>query len=325
MSHAIRVHQHGGPEVLQWEKRALPAPATGEVQVRHTAIGLNFIDVYQRTGLYPPPALPFTPGLEAAGVVTTVGPGASEFAVGDRVGYADVLGAYSDLANLPADRLIPLPDALDDASAAAMMLKGMTAEYLLFRSYRVQAGDTIVVHAAAGGVGQILCQWASRLGATVIGTVSNEAKAELARAAGCHHPIIYTHTDFASAVRDLTDGRGVPVVYDSVGRDTFDGSLGCLQTFGLLVSFGQSSGKVPPLDVTTLSAKGSLFLTRPTLMHHIRQREALLAIAGAVFEAAAQGLISVPVRQQYALADAAQAHRDLQDRKTSGSTVLIPE
>ena len=319
----IAVQQHGGPEVLQATESETPAPAPGEVQLRQTAVGLNYIDIYHRTGLYPPPQLPFTPGLEAAGTVTALGPGVDEFAPGDRAVYVDVLGAYAEVRNVPADRLLRLPEQIEEAVAAAMMLKAMTAEYLLFRTFQVQPGQTILVHAAAGGVGRILCQWAAHLGVTVIGTVGSDAKAEIARANGCDHPIVYTRDDFVAAVREVTQGRGVPVVYDSVGKDTFDGSLDCLSTFGLLVSFGQSSGKIPPLDIGRLSAKGSLYLTRPTLMDHIRNASDLREIGGAVFDAFISGIIRVPVSQQYPLADAARAHSDLEHRKTSGSSILV--
>lgn len=320
----IQVEQHGGPEVLQTLEVEVPPPAPGEVQLRQSAIGLNFIDVYHRTGLYPPPQLPFTPGLEAAGTVTAIGQGVEDFEPGDRVVYVDVLGAYAEVSNVPADRLLKLPEAIGEQQAAAMMLKALTAEYLLFRSFPVQSGQTILVQAAAGGVGRILCQWASDLGVEVIGTVGSDEKAEVAKANGCQHPIVYTREDFVAAVGEITQGKGVPVVYDSVGRDSFEGSLDCLQTFGTLVSFGQSSGKVPPFDITRLSAKGSLYLTRPSLMHHIHERTRLQEMGAKVFGAVAAGVIKVPVSQRYALADAAQAHRDLEDRKTSGSTVLLP-
>jgi NADPH2:quinone reductase len=324
MTQIIRVHRHGGPETLQIEDEALAAPGPGEVQIRQGAIGLNFIDVYHRTGLYPPPRLPFTPGLEAAGTVTAVGAGVTGLSPGDRVAYVDVLGAYAQARNVPAARLLALPAQVSEAGAAAMMLKAMTAGYLLFRTYAVKAGETILVHAAAGGVGRILCQWAAHLGATVIGTVGSDEKAEIARANGCQHPVIYTRDDFVQAVRDITDGVGVPVVYDSVGQATFAGSLECLRPFGLLALFGQSSGPVPPFDVGTLAAKGSLYLTRPTLMTHIRNPEDLQSIGRAVFDAVAEGIFQVPVEQEYRLADAARAHADLEARKTTGSSILVP-
>jgi NADPH2:quinone reductase len=324
MPHAIRVHEHGGPEVLRWEPVEPPPLQPGEVRIRHSAVGLNFIDAYHRTGLYPTPQLPFTPGLEAAGVVTALGPEVTEIAVGERVAYADVPGAYAEERNVPAQRLVALPDDIDEREAAALMLKGMTAAYLLQRTYPVKARETILVHAAAGGVGQLLCRWATSLGATVIGTVGSDAKAEVARACGCRYPIVYSREDVVAAVRDLTNGQGVPVVYDAVGRDTFEASLDCLQPFGLLVSFGQSSGKVPPLDVTTLSAKGSLYLTRPTLMHHIRFREDLLALSETLFDAIRAGTVVAGIQQTYPLADAARAHRELEGRQTIGSSILLP-
>ena len=324
MPHAIRVHQLGGPEVLRWEAIDLPEPEAGQVRVRQSAIGLNFIDVYHRTGLYPPPQLPFTPGLEAAGVVTAVGPGVTGLTPGDRVGYTDVLGAYAEERNLPAERVLTLPDDIAERDAAALLLKGMTAAYLLHRTYAVQAGETILVHAAAGGVGQLLCRWAAHLGATVIGTVGNDAKAAIARDCGCQHPLVWGRDDVVARVRELTAGEGVPVVYDSVGRDSFEVSLDCLRPFGLLASFGQSSGKVPPLDVTRLSAKGSLYLTRPTLMHHIRRRADLTSLAAKLFGAVRSGAVSAGIAQTYPLAEAARAHADLEARRTTGSTVLLP-
>src|SRR5690606_31467383 len=266
MPHAIRIHEHGGPEVLRWEPVEVPAPGPGELRIRHTAVGLNFIDIYYRTGLYQPPGLPFTPGSEAAGVVEEVGEGVEGFKPGDRVAYGSAsLGAYSEQRLVAADRVVHLPDNIDDATAAAMMLKGMTAQYLLRRTYRVEAGDTILIHAAAGGVGKIVCQWAKLLGARVIGTVGSDEKAEEVRQLGCDHVIVYSREDFVARVREITDGRGVDVVYDSVGADTFMKSLDCLRPLGMMVSFGQSSGKIPPFDVGILAQKGCLFLTRPTL------------------------------------------------------------
>ena len=324
MPHAIRVHETGGAEVLKWEVAEVGDPGPGEVRVRHTAVGLNFIDTYHRTGLYPLP-LPFVPGLEAAGVVEAVGDGVAELEAGDRVAYgAGPLGAYSEARLMPADKLVRIPPGVDDRSAAAMMLQGMTVEYLLRRTYRVRAGDTILLHAAAGGVGLIACQWAKHLGATVIGTVGSDEKAELARAHGCDHPVVYTRESFVDRVKELTGGRGVPVVYDSVGRDTFLDSLECLSPRGLMVSFGQSSGSVPPFEAGILSAKGSLFLTRPTLMHYVATRGDLEACAGALFDVVAGGHVKVEVRQTFALADSAEAHRALEGRRTTGSTVLVP-
>lgn len=320
---AIRIHEHGDTTVLRWESVELPPPGPGEAQVRQQAVGLNFIDIYHRTGLYPVPELPSGIGLEAAGVVEAVGPGVSEVATGDRVAYAGgPLGAYAQARNLPAHRLVRLPDAISDQQAAAMMLQGMTAEYLLRRVYRVQEGDTILFHAAAGGVGLIACQWAHHLGATVIGTVGSEEKAELARAHGCTHPILYREADFRERVKEISGGAGVPVVYDSVGRETFDKSLDCLRPRGLMVSFGQSSGKVPPLDLGVLSAKGSLFVTRPTLMTYAASREDLVASAAALFEVVTYGAVRIEVNQTFPLAEAARAHQALEGRQTTGSTVL---
>ena len=324
MPYAIRVHETGGPDSLRWEAVETGDPGPGEVRVRHVAIGLNFIDVYHRTGLYPLP-LPFVPGLEAAGVVEALGDAVEGLELGDRVAYgAGPLGAYSQERIIAAERLVRIPPGVDDNTAAAMMLQGMTVEYLLRRTYRVRAGDTILVHAAAGGVGLIACQWAKHLGATVIGTVGNDEKAELVRAHGCEHPVVYTRESFVDRVRELTGGRGVPVVYDSVGRDTFLDSLECLQPRGMMVSFGQSSGSVAPIDPGLLSAKGSLFLTRPTLMSYVPSRAELESCAAALFEVMAGGHVKVEVRQTFALADAAQAHHALEGRRTTGSTVLVP-
>lgn len=323
MTHAIRIHEHGGPDVLRWEEIDLGGPGEGEVLVRHTAVGLNFIDVYHREGLYPL-ELPMSIGMEAAGVVEKVGPGVSEFKQGDRVAYATYKpGAYAEARIMPAEKLVPIPDFIDDQHAAAMMLQGMTAEYLLRRTFRVESGQVVLFHAAAGGVGQIACQWLKQLGATVIGTVGNEEKAELARAHGCDHTIIYTKEDFVSRVKEITDGRGVPVVYDSVGKDTFYKSLDCLQRYGTMVLFGQSSGPVEPLDPNILAGKGSLYLTRPTLMHYCAERHDLLNSSKALFEAVGNGL-KVEINQTYPLKDTAEAHRDLEARKTTGSTILAP-
>jgi NADPH2:quinone reductase len=323
-THAIRVHQPGGPEVLAWEEVEVPAPGSGQVLLRHTAVGLNFIDVYHRTGLYPAP-LPFTPGLEGAGVIEAVGEGVTEFQPGDRVAYANPpLGAYAQARVMPADRLVKLPGSIGDRTAAAMMLQGMTAQYLLRRTYRVQPGDTILIHAAAGGVGLLVCQWARHLGATVIGTVGSEEKAALARAHGCDHPILYKSEDFVARVREITNGEGVPVVYDSVGADTFLKSLDCLRPLGMMVSFGQSSGKVEPFDTGLLAAKGSLFLTRPSLMAYTAKRSDLVASAAELFDVVARGAVKVEINQTYPLKDAAQAHRDLEGRRTTGSTLLLP-
>jgi NADPH2:quinone reductase len=323
MTHAIRVHEYGGPEALHWEPFDAGQPGPGQVRLRQTAIGLNFIDVYHRTGLYKQ-SLPFVPGSEGAGVVEVVGAGVTEVQVGDRVGYAAVIGAYTESRLISADRLVPLPDSIDDRTAAAMLLQGLTAQYLLFQVYRVQPGDTILVHAAAGGVGLILAQWAAALGVEVIGTVSTDEKAELARANGCKHVVVYTREDFAARVLEITDGRKLPVVYDGTGRDTFMKSLDCLRPRALMVSYGQSSGAIPPLDVVTLSVKGSLYLTRPTLGTFTALRANLLSMADDLFDAVESGSVRIAVNQTYALRDVAQAHRDLEARKTTGSTVLLP-
>jgi NADPH2:quinone reductase len=323
-THAIRIHQPGGPEVMVWEDVEIGAPAAGQVLLRHSAVGLNYIDVYHRSGLYPAP-LPFTPGLEGAGIIEAVGDGVTEFKPGDRVAYANPpLGAYAEKRLMPADRLVKLPDGISEPKAAAMMLQGMTAQYLLRRTYPVQAGDTILIHAAAGGVGLLVCQWAKHLGATVIGTVGSEEKAALAKAHGCDHPILYKSEDFVARVREITNGEGVPVVYDSVGKDTFLKSLDCLRPLGMMVSFGQSSGKVEPLDTGLLAAKGSLFLTRPSLMAYTAKRSDLVASAAELFEVVQKNVVKVEVNQTYALMDAAQAHSDLEARKTTGSTLLLP-
>ena len=325
MHSAIHVHQVGGPEQLKWEQVETVSPGAGQILVRHTAIGLNFIDVYHRTGLYPLPESPFCPGLEAAGTVAAVGAGVSGLERGDRIAYASPpVGAYAEQRIIAADRVVRVPDGIDDQTAAAMMLKGLTVQYLLRRTYVVQPGDTILLHAAAGGVGLIGCQWAKHLGATVIGTVGSESKAELARAHGCDHVILYKEQDFVQEVKRITGGEGVPVVYDSVGKDTFDRSLDCLRPMGMMVLYGQSSGNVAALDLGVLAAKGSLFLTRPTLMTYTAKRADLLAGAEELFAVVASGAVKIKVNQTYALQDAAQAHLDLEARKTSGCTVLLP-
>jgi len=320
MTHAIRAHQPGGPEVLKWEAVEVGEPGPGQALLRQTAVGLNFIDVYHRTGLYPLPT-PFIPGTEGAGVVEAVGPGVEHVAVGDQVAYAGAIGAYAERRLLPADRLVKIPEGVSDEVAAAMMLKGMTAQYLLRRTYRVTAGDTILIHAAAGGVGLVVCQWAHHLGAKVIGTVSTPEKAALARAHGCDHPIIVGDTDFVAEVKAITGGAGLPVVYDSVGRDTFLKSLQCLRPLGLMVLFGQSSGAVAPIDPNILQ-RGSLFLTRPTLASFTATQADLAATARDLFDVVASGAVKIEVNQRYALADAARAHRDLEARLTTGSTVF---
>jgi len=325
MPKAIRIHEYGGPEVLRWEEVEVGDPGPGQLRVRHGAVGLNYIDVYHRTGLYPLPSLPWTLGMEGAGWVEAVGEGVAEFKVGDRVAYASPpVGAYAEVRLIPADRVVALPEAIDDPTAAAMMLQGMTAQYLLRRTYRVQPGDAILLHAAAGGVGLIASQWARHLGATVIGTVGNDEKAELARAHGCHHAIVYTRENFVERVREITGGQGVAVVYDSVGKDTFTGSLDCLRPLGMMVSFGNASGPVPPFEPGILAAKGSLFLTRSTLMTYTAKRVDLVASAAELFEVVASGVVNIEVRQTYPLAEAARAHRDLEARRTTGSTVLLP-
>ena len=325
MVKAIRIYETGGPEVLLWEDYDPGRPGSGEVLMRHEAVGLNFIDVYNRTGLYPLPALPGTPGMEGAGIVEAIGEDVTEVEVGDRAVYAGLPpGAYAEVRLIPADRLVKLPESISARQGAAMMLQGMTARYLLHGCYRVKAGDTILIHASAGGVGLIVCQWARHLGATVIGTVGSPEKAELARSLGCDYAILYTEEDFVARVKDITQGRGVDVVYDSVGQSTFMKSLDCLRPMGMMVSFGQASGPIPSFDLGILVAKGSLFLTRPSLMTYTAKREDLLAHAKDLFEVVEKGAVKIEIKQIYPLAEAARAHRDLEDRKTTGSTVLIP-
>jgi NADPH2:quinone reductase len=322
MPKGVRIHSLGGPEVLRWEEVAVPAPAAGELQVRHRAIGLNFIDVYHRTGVYPI-GLPAVIGSEAAGVVEALGPGVSGFKAGDRVAYAPLIGAYCELRNLPAERAIPLPAAIADEQAAGMMLKGMTARAILRRAYPVKRGDRVLVHAAAGGVGLILCQWAKSLGATVLGTVGSEEKAALAKANGADHAILYRQTDFVPAVKELTGGEGVNAVFDGVGRDTFLKSLQCMAAFGTIVSFGQASGRVEPLDIIALRDK-ALYATRCSLAIHVTKRADLLESANDLFAAVQGGAVKIAVRRRYALKDAVQAHRELEARATDGSSILIP-
>jgi len=325
MPKAMIIHQNGGPEVLSWEDYDPGKPGPGEALIRHEAVGLNFIDVYHRTGLYPLPQLPHVPGLEGAGIVEQIGEGVSEVAVGDRVAYAGIPpGAYAEVRCIPAHRLVKVPESISNRTAAAMMLQGMTARYLIRGCHEVKPGDTILIQAAAGGVGLIVSQWANHLGATVIGTVGSAQKAELAKAHGCHHPIEYDKVNFADRVREITDGRGVDVVYDSVGQATFDRSLDCLRPLGMMVTFGQASGSVPAFEIGQLAAKGSLFLTRPTLMVYTAAREDLLAHAQDLFDVVTSGAVKIEVNQTYPLAEAAQAHRDLEARKTTGSTVLLP-
>ncbi len=325
MAGAIRIHETGGADVLRYEEVEVGAPGEGQVRLRQTAIGLNFIDVYFRTGLYPAPGLPFTPGLEAAGVVEEVGAGVDDLKAGDRVAYASPpLGAYAAERLMPADKVVPVPDGVTDEQAAAMMLKGMTAWYLLRRTFKVESGQTILFHAAAGGVGLIACQWAKALGAEVIGTVGSEAKAELAKAHGCAHVIRYDQEDVVERVKEITGGKKVPVVYDGVGRDTFENSLDCLAPLGMLVCFGQSSGAVPPFDLGILNTKGSLFLTRPSLMAYTAARNDLLTAAKDLFGVVENGSVKIEINQRFPLKDAAEAHRALEGRKTTGSTLLMP-
>lgn len=324
MSHAIRIHETGPSDVLKWEPYEPGAPGPGEALIRHTAVGLNFIDVYHRTGLYPLPSLPAIPGMEGAGIVEAVGDGVDDIQAGDRVAYAGLPpGAYAEKRSLPAHRLVKVPESVSLKDAAAMMLRGMTARYLLKGCYTVSKGTVLLIHAAAGGVGTFVCQWARALGAKVIGTVGSREKAEMAKANGCHHPVLYTDDDWVEQVREITGNQGVDVVYDSVGQATFMKSLDCLKPMGMMVSFGQSSGAVPPVDLSVLAQKGSLFLTRPSLMTYTERREDLLAHARDLFEVVADGAVQVHIGQTYALKDARKAHDDLEGRKTRGSTVLL--
>lgn len=324
MTHAIRIHRHGGPEELKWETVEVGAPGENEVRIRHTAVGLNFIDTYHRTGLYKIP-LPSVLGREAAGVVEALGTGVTDLKPGDRVAYgAAPIGAYAEARLVPADRVVKIPANVTDQQAASIMLKGMTAQYLLRRTYPVRAGDTILFHAAAGGVGLILCQWAKHLGVTVIGTVGSEEKGVLAKAHGCDHIINYSKEDFVARVAEITGGKKCAAVYDGVGKDTFMKSLDCVRPRGLVALFGNASGKVEPLDLGVLAGKGSLFVTRPTLDTHVASRGELIATANDLFDVVGRGIVKIEVNQTYALKDAAEAHRDLEARKTTGSTVLIP-
>jgi NADPH2:quinone reductase len=321
MPHAIRVHETGGPEVLKWEEVQVGEPGPGQVRLRQEAAGLNFIDVYHRTGLYKQ-EMPFTPGVEGAGIVDAVGSGVSNVQPGDRVAYAGPVGGYAEQRLIAADRLVKLPEAISSEEAAAMMLQGLTVEMLIRRVFPVKSGDAILVHAAAGGVGLILCQWAKALGATVIGTVGSDEKAELARAHGCDHPIVYTRQDFVAEVERITSGKKVPVVYDGVGRDTFMKSLDCLARRGMMVSYGNASGPVDPFPATLLATKGSLFLTRPTLYDYVITSAELQQAAKELFDVIESGKVKIEVKQRFALKDAAEAHRALEARKTTGSTVL---
>jgi NADPH:quinone reductase len=322
---AIVVHQTGGPEVLHLEEVEVPAPGPGQALVRHRAIGLNFVEIYLRSGVYPAPSMPFTPGSEAAGVVEAVGPDVKEVRAGDRVAYVGgPLGSYAEARIISARHLVKLPDKIDEATAAAAMLKGLTAEYLIHSTYAVKRGDTILLHAAAGGTGMILSQWAKHLGATVIGTVGSDEKAKIAAAHGCAHTINYSREDFVARVNEITGGKKVPVVYDSVGEATFMKSLDCLAPRGLMVSFGQASGMVPPFSINILSTKGSLYLTRPTLATYTARREDLEAAAHRLFDALASRAVKCEVKRTFKLADAASAHRALGERKTVGSSILLP-
>ncbi len=324
MTNAIRIHEHGAPEVMKWESVEIGAPAAVEARIRHTAVGLNYIDTYHRSGLYKIP-LPCVLGREGAGVVEAVGSAVTGLKVGDRVAYgAAPIGSYCESRLIPADRLVNIPANVSDQQAASIMLKGMTAQYLLRRTYAVKAGDTVLVQAAAGGVGLMLCQWAKHLGATVIGTVGSDEKGELAKAHGCDHVINYSREDFALRVAEITGGKKCAAVYDGVGKDTFLKSLDCLRPRGTMASFGNASGKVEPFDLGILAAKGSLYVTRPTLDTHVATREDLVATANELFDVVGRGIVKVEINQTYALKDAVQAHRDLEARKTTGSTILLP-
>ena len=324
MTHAIRIHAQGGPEKMKWEEVAVGAPGPNEVRLKATAVGLNFIDTYHRSGLYKIP-LPSVLGREGAGVVEEVGTNVTDLKVGERVAYAgSPIGAYAEARLMPADKLVKIPAGLSDNQAASMMLKGMTAQYLVRRTFKVKPGDTILMHAAAGGVGSIVCQWAKHLGATVIGTAGSEAKVALAKAYGCDHVINYVAEDFVARVAEITSGKKCNVVYDGVGKDTFLKSLDCTRPLGLVAIFGNSSGAVPPFDLGQLAAKGSLFVTRPTLDTYTATRDDLVATANDLFDVVVRGIVKIEINQTYALKDAAQAHRDLEARKTTGSTVLIP-
>ena len=324
MPHAIRVHRTGGPEVMQWEEVSVGDPGPGEARVRHVAVGVNYIDTYHRSGLYKLP-LPTGIGSEGAGVVEAVGPGVSDIKAGDRVAYCGgAPGAYAEARVMSVARLVKLPEGVADRTAATLMLKGLTVQYLLRQTYPLKAGETILFHAAAGGVGLIACQWARALGVTMIGTVGSDEKAAIAKAHGCTHTIVYTRENFVERVQQITDGKGVPVVYDGVGKDMFPASLDCLSPRGLFVNFGNASGPIASFDMLLLSQKGSLYVTRPTLVTYTATRPALLAMAAEMFDLVKAGKIVNEARQTYALKDAAQAHRDLESRKTTGSTLLLP-
>ena len=322
---AVRVHKTGGPEVLTYEEVEVAQPGQGQIRIKNRAIGVNFIDTYFRVGMYPSPVgMPFISGNEGAGEVVAVGPGVIDIKVGDRVGYVSPLGAYSGERVLPADRAVKLPDKISYEQAAAMMLKGMTVQYLLRRTYKVERGDNVLIHAAAGGVGLIACQWANHLGANVIGTVGSKDKVELAKKSGCHHTILYRDEDFVAKVKDITGGKLCDVVYDGVGKTTFPASLDCIRPMGMFVSFGSSSGQIDAFNINILQTKGSLFATRPTLNTYVAKREDLLKTANDLFEVVASGAVKIPVNQTYPLKDAQKAHRDLESRGTTGSTILVP-
>lgn len=324
MVHAIRIHAVGGPEQMKWDSIELPAPGPGELRLRHLAVGLNYIDTYHRTGLYPMPELPAVIGMEGCGEVIAVGDGVSDFKVGDRVAYANPIGAYAEERLIPAERVVKVPDGISPEQAAAMMLQGMTVRYLLNVTHKVGPQTTMLFHAAAGGVGLIACQWAKHLGATIIGTVGSEEKAALAKANGCTHTINYRTENFTERVHELTDGKGVDVVYDSIGKDTFPASLDCLKPLGLWVSYGNASGAIENFDIGILSKKGSLFATRPTLFTYTAKRQDLVDSANDLFDLVGRGIVKISINQTYPLREAAQAHHDLEARKTTGSTVLIP-
>ncbi len=324
MVRAIRIHEYGGPEVMRWEEVDVGAPGPGQVRLAQRAVGLNYIDTYHRTGAYKIPALPGVIGMEGCGEVTAVGSGVIDLAVGDRVAYANPIGAYAEERIIPANRVVRLPDAIPDQTAAAMMLQGMTARYLLLETFKVGPGTTLLFHAAAGGVGLIACQWARHLGATIIGTVGSAEKGELAKANGCTHVINYRTENFVERVKEITGGKGCDVVYDGIGKDTFPGSLDCLRPMGMWVSFGSASGPVANFDIGILAAKGSLFATRPTLLTYTASRAQLVANAGDLMDVVGRGIVNIHVDQTHPLSEAAQAHRDLEGRKTTGSTVLLP-
>ncbi len=323
MAYAIQIYEYGGPEVLRWEEVDVSAPGSGQVRIRQTAVGLNYIDVYVRTGLYPQAGFPFVPGMEGAGEVIAVGEGVQDLAPGERVAYAGPIGSYAQERNIAADRLVKVPSGIDDHTAAAMMLQGMTAQYLLRRTYRISPETTLLFHAAAGGVGLIACQWAAHIGATIIGTVGSEEKAEMARANGCTYTINYREEDFVERIKELTDGAGVDVVYDSVGQDTYPGSLDSLKPMGMWVSFGQASGPLPDINLGILAQKGSLFATRPTLFTYIARQDDLEETARELFEVVEGGHVKISINQTYPLHEAVRAHRDLEARRTTGSTVLL--